>query len=297
MRILPNCLCLAIFLAEGAMGEALSPSTLDKLSSWQNAENTFEIFAGHASVAHVLSGPDGIPIRSQKVAVVVSGLYNSPVHMNALSEYFKSQNMSVLSVRLRGHYDRDRTYLSQTVQWTEWQAQIREVVSLAADLGDQLIFVGHSTGALLLTWMAVENPRSIVGLALFAPAFGVHPVSRSTARLLEQLGLSLPLGRDRIVTAHAAKQVEIMAGIFRDHIWANAPRALRDVPVWIANTEVDVVIRRDLAEKFLRDLTLGSCARTLIQIPRREMILHDRIVSPRSRAWSRLIDSLAKTIL
>ena len=71
--------------------------------------------------------------------------------------------------------------LKRTVRWEEWLADAEADLALAQDFGDKVVLMGHSTGALLLTWLAIRNPVKVAGLILFSPAFGVNSFARAGA--------------------------------------------------------------------------------------------------------------------
>jgi pimeloyl-ACP methyl ester carboxylesterase len=70
---------------------------------------------------------------------------------------------------MRGHFETDRSVLKRTVQWEEWLADAEADLALAQKLGGKVVLMGHSTGALLLTWLAIRNPEKIAGLILDRP--------------------------------------------------------------------------------------------------------------------------------
>jgi pimeloyl-ACP methyl ester carboxylesterase len=63
--------------------------------------------------------------------------------------------------------------------------------------------MGHSTGALLLTWLAIRNPVKIAGLILFSPAFGVHSFAQAGALASYLTGIDLVTVGGMVSTGHS----------------------------------------------------------------------------------------------
>lgn len=270
----------------------LGSDTLSKIQDWL-AKGADRVFDGHESTVHLVYDRSGHPVRTPYSILIVSGLYNSPYHMSALARHFAPRNVNILNMRLAGHYERDPKLLASKVEWKQWKEQTKEAFQLAKELGEKVVLVGHSTGASLLTWMAIEEPEQVGGMALFSPAFKVHPLSSMAAHATAFWSLYTWFG-GRVVSGHAGVQVEQMVATLHSEVsFEEASRRLRHVPIWMANTKLDLVIDADTAERILTQLTVeGSARRLHYSISSCSLVLHDRIISPGTLEWSRLLESM-----
>jgi pimeloyl-ACP methyl ester carboxylesterase len=67
--------------------------------------------------------------------------------------------------------------------------------------------MGHSTGALLLTWLAIRNPDKVAGLILFSPAFGVHAFAQAGAWASYLTRIDLVTADGKVSTGHSGLEV------------------------------------------------------------------------------------------
>ncbi len=111
--------------------------------------------------------------KTDVVALVIHGLYESPYYSTDLTTYFSNESINVLSMRLPGFFDADYTYLDD-LTYEEWINAVNDVVQLVKPLGEKLIIVGHSLGGALAVHQALlsiqKGNNDIAGLFLFAPA-------------------------------------------------------------------------------------------------------------------------------
>ena len=273
---------------------------------WLAKEDPRRVLTGHASRVHLVRDGFGMPEKTPYSVLIISGLFNSPESMSGLVEHFAGQRMNVVNMRLAGHYETDASALSHAIEWEQWKKQTDEALDLAQRLGDKVILVGHSTGALLLTWAAFERPESVAGLALFSPAFMITPGSLFSAMISKTFGLN-PTVEGRLIAGHAGLEVQKMAAHFRSLLQGTdrslvpdspdfAPLAerLQHVPVWVANTALDVVIDVRAADRFVQALSVdGAAPRFHYSLPACELVLHDRIVSPRNSSFVPMLKSMS----
>jgi alpha-beta hydrolase superfamily lysophospholipase len=112
---------------------------------------------------------------------MIHGLYDSPQAMADLAQVIADHSINTIVSRMRGHFEADRSVLERTVHWEEWLSDAGADFVLAQELGSKVVLLGHSTGALLVTWLPIRNPHQVAGLILFSPAFGVHPLALTGA--------------------------------------------------------------------------------------------------------------------
>jgi pimeloyl-ACP methyl ester carboxylesterase len=222
--------------------------------------------------------------------LVIHGLHDSPKAMTDLAEVVANHSANTLMSRMRGHFERDRSVLKRLVRWEEWLADAEADLTLAQKLGRKVVLMGHSTGALLLTWLAIRNPVKVAGLILFSPAFGVHSFAQAGAWASYLTRIDLVTAGGKVSTGHSGLEVGRAAGAFRAWLSANsrdgrpytyASERLKDVPVWMANTSADIVIQKQEARAFMGALTRNSssaASRTELWLPYSRVVRHDAII-------------------
>jgi pimeloyl-ACP methyl ester carboxylesterase len=193
---------------------------------------------------------------------------------------------------MRGHFETDRSVLKRTLRWQEWLADAESDLALAQGLGGKVVLMGHSTGALLLTWLAIRNPNKVAGLILFSPAFGVHSLAQAGAWASYLTRIDLVTTDGKVSTGHSGLEVARAARAFRAWLRANsrdgrpytyASEALKDVPVWMANTAADIVIQKREARAFMEALkgnSSSAAARNDLWLPYSKVVRHDAIITP-----------------
>lgn len=97
------------------------------------------------------------------------GLYESPQYAKGIIESFHAQGFNVYAPLLSGHWRKDLSATSRT-HFTDWLADLRGAMSVARKLGERVILAGFSTGGLLALRGALEYPREVAQLVLWAPA-------------------------------------------------------------------------------------------------------------------------------
>jgi pimeloyl-ACP methyl ester carboxylesterase len=223
-------------------------------------------------------------------ALVVHGLHDSPKAMMDLAEVVAGHSVNTFVSRMRGHFETDRAVLKRTVRWEQWLADAEADLALAQKLGGKVVLMGHSTGALLLTWLAIRNPVKIAGLVLFSPAFGVHSFARTGAWASYLTGVDLVTAGGKVSTGHSGLEVDRAARAFRAWLSANsrdgrpytyASERLKDVPVWMANTAADIVIQKREARAFmgaLKEKSSSAVSRKELWLPYSRVVRHDAII-------------------
>ena len=263
----------------------LEPSARAAVARYRQTEAAFKLIDGHASRVVIHGEARGRPVKTRRSTLIISGLFNSPPAMSALEDEFLSRGENVINLRLAGHFEVDVSSMRGGVRWQMWLEQARQAFELAQILGDRVTLVGHSTGAALVTWLALENPDRVAGLALFAPAFDLNVRLKQILALPTEIPERLPL--PRVVTLHAGREVERLGVAFRERLvaadqpgFAAARAPLDKIPTWMANSECDTVIDLPTARAFYAAIEDASAARAHVRLRRCELILHDQLASP-----------------
>jgi pimeloyl-ACP methyl ester carboxylesterase len=225
-------------------------------------------------------------------ALVIHGLHDSPKSMMDFAEVVANHSVNTFVSRMRGHFETDRSVLKRTVRWEEWLADAEADLGLAQKLGGKVVLMGHSTGALLLTSLAIRNPVKVAGLILFSPAFGVHSFALTGAWASYLTRIDLVTAGGKVSTGHSGLEVDRAARAFRTWLSANSPdgrpytyasEQLKDVPVWMANTAADIVIQKQEARAFMRALkgnSSSAASRRELWLPYSRVVRHDAIIAP-----------------
>ena len=194
--------------------------------------------------------------------------------MTDMAEVVANRSVNTLVSRMRGHFETDRSVLKRSVRWEQWLADAEADLALAQKLGGKVVLMGHSTGALLLTWLAIRNPVKIAGLILFSPAFGVHSFAQAGAWASYLTRIDLVTAGGKVSTGHSGLEVDRAARAFRAWLIANsrdggpytyASEQLKEVPVWMANTEADIVIQKQEARAFMGALKRNSSSAAYVK--------------------------------
>jgi pimeloyl-ACP methyl ester carboxylesterase len=262
-----------------------------EVALWLAADQEVGVPELHRRRLLLRSGSLDDPEPTALSALVIHGLRDSPKAMTDLAEVVADHSVNTFVSRIRGHFETDRSLLKRTVRWEEWLADAEADLALAQKLGGKVVLMGHSTGALLFTWLAIRNPVKIAGLILFSPAFGVHSFAHAGALASYLTGIDLVTVGGKVSTGHSGLEVGRAARAFRAWLSANsrdgrpytyASERLKDVPVWMANTAADIVIQKKEARAFMRALKgkSSSAVRKELWLPYSRVVRHDAIIAP-----------------
>lgn len=243
--------------------EFISANTLELLDSVLVTESAQGVAPIHQTQAYLVRNSSNVPIKTPVSVVVYHGLLNSPAWMKWMAESAHQMGLNVINVRLPKHFTAERMELDKVdhrefMQLTETIRPIAEGLSQSG----KIVYIGHSTGALMSILTTVNHLDSTAGMILFSPALGINERVRRTSNFLSRLGISGWLldyfsrndsidNMNRYLSTHSAVQVDLLAKMA-----ANAPgegtdapdkfglviQRLQDVPmVWI-DTESDKII-------------------------------------------------------
>jgi alpha-beta hydrolase superfamily lysophospholipase len=263
-----------------------------RIELWLAADEALGVPEAHRRRLLVRGGSSETPLPTALSALMIHGLYDSPQAMADLAEVVASHSINTLVSRMRGHFEADRSVLERTVHWEDWLSDAGADFDLAQELGSKVVLLGHSTGALLVTWLAIRNPHQVAGLILFSPAFGVHPLALTGAWASQLAGINLATVDGKLRTGHSGLEVNRAIRAFRTWLRANsddsrlyryASEQLKDIPVWMANTAADLVIQKQQARAFmaaLKEMHSPAALRQELWLPYSNAVLHDAITRP-----------------
>ncbi len=121
---------------------------------------------------------------SDKVAVLIHGLSDSPFFMREIANILFEQGFSVVVPLLPGHGKRDaEDDMSDWDLAERWQQHVDEVIKLADGMGDTLIVGGFSTGGALAVEHYLDGAESIDGLMLFSGAMALSDNAEGMSRI------------------------------------------------------------------------------------------------------------------
>ena len=275
-----------------------------QIALWLAADQKAAVPELHRRQLLLWAGSLHSPEPTALSALVIHGLHDLPKAMANLAEVVADRSVNTLVSRMRGHFETDRSVLKRTVQWEEWLADAEADLALAQKLGGKVVLMGHSTGALLLTWLAIRNPVKVAGLILFSPAFGVHSFAQVGAWASYLTRIDLVTAGGKVSTGHSGLEVDRATRAFRAWLRANsrdgrpytyASDQLNDVPVWMANTAADVVIQKQEARAFIGALkgnNSSAASRMELWLPYSRVVRHDAIIMPSNPDLPLIKDSL-----
>lgn len=107
-----------------------------------------------------------VPYRGKYL--LFHGLNDSPYVWRALGAELALRGFDVRAILFDGHGSSPVEMLD--VRWEWWMASAREHLALYQEEGVPMFLGGFSMGAVVATWLALDNP-SIAGLLLISPAF------------------------------------------------------------------------------------------------------------------------------
>jgi pimeloyl-ACP methyl ester carboxylesterase len=237
------------------------------------------------------------------VVLMLHGLYNSPAWLTSIEDVFRPNGEPVMMSRLAGHFEKDSKALTK-IEWQQWLNEAEADFQLAKRLGKKVVLVGHSTGALLMTWIAIKHSEDVQALALFSPAFGVHPLAQIGAWISKTTGFS-PLKPDgKRLVGHAGIEVAKASLAFKNWLSEQsrenlqyAAERLSSVPIWIGNTKMDIVIQQAQSRDFfeaLKSFPANPAKREDYWIPISKLVLHDAITTTGNKRLDEMKMSLAE---
>jgi len=140
--------------------------SITKLTALQNRESKTLVDLKHGT--QVLSHGR----KTKTVLLSLPGLHESPFQLKTLNQFFFDEGANVVSLHLPGHQQKDENAINQ-VTAQEWEDAVSEAITMARGLGDELIVLGYSTGGVLAVQAALQRPKEIRQLFLFAPALAL----------------------------------------------------------------------------------------------------------------------------
>jgi pimeloyl-ACP methyl ester carboxylesterase len=126
------------------------------------------------------------------VVVLLHGFTNCPKQFDRLASNFARARFNVVVPLLPRHGRADRMAPDLQQLRAEDLVQAGQVaIDIARGLGDPVIVVGLSSGAVLAAWLA-QHRAEVDGAVLLAPSFAPHGVPAPAARRLTAAMLRLP---------------------------------------------------------------------------------------------------------
>lgn len=223
--------------------------------------------------------------KQECVAVVLHGLFQSPKDMQGLINFFYVRGCNVVAPLLSGHWRKDQNAFYKTSHQI-WKSQVTEILNLAQELGDKMILIGHSTGALLaLNQIVSATPFSISHVILFSPAIKLQ----NSVIWGSKIGSKLRLNQNTVPPDAAESEYDLqvrpaIAGVYVQKLIENIfgtddnSRVLTytriQTPVMLVSTENDSTIRHD---EVLNLYKSNPHIFRLITYPKKSGIQHDNI--------------------
>jgi alpha-beta hydrolase superfamily lysophospholipase len=163
----------ALYETEWGSTQPCRETALNRFSVCSN------VLRNEGNAPFILNNP-----TSNKVAVLVHGLSDSPFFMREIAEILFSEGFSVVVPLLPGHGKRDAN--DDMSDWDlaeRWQSHVDDVISLADSMGDTLLVGGFSTGAALAVEHYLDDGQNIDGLMLFSGALALSDNAEGMSRI------------------------------------------------------------------------------------------------------------------
>lgn len=109
------------------------------------------------------------PKVTQRSALVLSGLYESPKFNSGVARALHEQGYNVIALRLSGH-GTNRIRDLKSLNYRSWLEDLELGLKLALLLGEKIIVVGHSTGGTLTAIAGCNYAKYVDRLVFLAPA-------------------------------------------------------------------------------------------------------------------------------
>jgi alpha-beta hydrolase superfamily lysophospholipase len=256
--------------------------------------NFFKLDPQHA--AHPdLNGPSDYWGRSEYVevdhptpyvALLMHGIYADGRQLAPEAAFMAKLGIPVLNLVLAGHGTTND--LAGRVQVQDWIEDAERAFRLATALGDRVILIGHSTGAILSVYLSLKFNQKVVTTFLIEPAVRVSPLVQAAACLSQSKIANLAdypflvriYGQDpdalqnRVISPAAGCQVHLLRKAVTDLFPPNdlslsdleVSEALGEkmtTPVLMFNNEHDFVVDSKHNEAFIKGAALNGMAESV----------------------------------
>jgi esterase/lipase len=180
--------------------------------------------------------------KSNKGILLVHGLAGSPFYFQDLAKTLAAKGFIVRVMLVPGHGSRPADLQNITLQ--QWNESVQHQVELFKQDVDELWLGGFSTGANLVTTLAIDDPE-IAGLLLFSPGFQSNRKGLSltplASKLIDWIDIDTPVGnytKYESLTTQAAATYYLSA----QQVTQKLKESNYNKPVLITISEDDIVI-------------------------------------------------------
>ncbi len=155
--------------------------SLEPAACYESAANVLKIYR-EMSLGKIEKETDGFrtpaapfallhPGRTKYSALLIHGLNDSAYYLKDIAQVLYARGMNVVTILLPGHGLNVEDM--HQVKYQQWLREMRWGMRIAAQLGENVLVGGFSTGGVLATSAAIES-KFVKGLLLFAPAIEVQ---------------------------------------------------------------------------------------------------------------------------
>ncbi len=196
------------------------------------SKNGPEFFASHISQAKS---------KTPYVFILLHGLYESPNHLLPLhKELYEKYQQNTVTLRLPGHFD--KKIKMEELKYTDWLEELPKTVKPLLALGEKVVFIGHSTGGLLQTYIACQHPDKTAAVIALAGAFEISWWGRMGIRLGSFINHDLwDEKTQRRKIAKLGYEVEALSLHLEKEYKAN-PQAVENIKMLFIDSKADSLI-------------------------------------------------------
>jgi alpha-beta hydrolase superfamily lysophospholipase len=241
---------------ESISGKNVSPEKITRIEKWiEQVNKNRDTSQATSPDLLVHRNEQGKVIKTNLSVLTVHGLYNHPGWMRDLSQSYYQTGYNVYNTKLPGHFEQNKTALDHASR-AEWYQSVAGDLSMAQELGEKVIIVGHSLGGALALRTALRFPEHVAGIILLAPVLEVETWPAVKAwltskswfgfgpHLMKLIGISRYDEHQRYLSSKAA----VEAGRILDDLEAMGPdqewafQQLKNVAVMMVNTNAETTV-------------------------------------------------------
>lgn len=276
-----------------ALDELIDVQSLQKIKALLIEEESLVSAPKHATKFHLQKNREGQEIKTERVFVIIHGLYNSSYDTLDLQNLIlQKYHQNTVAIRLASHYEKVPENLN-LVKSQDWLDQLNELRPLLHKLGQNLVFIGHSAGGLLALISAMEQPEFVESLILFAPALQISNQSLRAAKAGVRLGTGFYGTSGRYYSPFAAMELHHLGSDFLQSL-KEPNQLVLSSKLLVIDTAKDIAVNYDQNLKIAETLKARGSDVQYERLSRRQNISHAKLMRGKSPGLDFIAPFLSK---